>query len=116
MTYDKRTYTHSYFVSEIAFDDRTSSARELWRQMSGNRFKTANPKLLVKTDIVATVDPPHVKVEFVDGTVVRVLVCYKMLLGNSHCFDYFHANIIFIPISIGNYRKNLKARSIWLVK
>mmetsp|Transcript_14571 Transcript_14571/g.17243 ORF Transcript_14571/g.17243 Transcript_14571/m.17243 type:complete len:115 (-) Transcript_14571:33-377(-) len=51
------------------FDDRTSSARELWRQMSGDRFKTANPKLLVKTNIVGTVDPPQVKVEFVDGTV-----------------------------------------------
>mmetsp|Transcript_15626 Transcript_15626/g.23479 ORF Transcript_15626/g.23479 Transcript_15626/m.23479 type:complete len:116 (-) Transcript_15626:204-551(-) len=51
------------------FDGRTTSARELMRQVQASRFKKANPKLVIETNVSGTVDPPAVKFEFVDGNI-----------------------------------------------
>jgi hypothetical protein len=51
-----------------AFDARTRSARELFRQVNIERFFQANPKLKVNPDIHSLPDAPRVKFSFVDGT------------------------------------------------
>ena len=40
--------------------------------MKGERFQKANPNLKVNANVVATVDQPQVKIEFIDGTIVRI--------------------------------------------
>ena len=52
----------------IAFDARTTSARELWRQMQAQRFVKANPDFKVNTNVSAKPDPPSVIFKFVDDT------------------------------------------------
>ena len=64
-----RLITHWFKI--IAFDKRTRSARELLRQISGDRFMKANPKLKVTSHIMTTIDPPLVQIKFVDGNEVR---------------------------------------------
>lgn len=55
-------------VSFNPFDMRTTSARELLRQVHSERLLRANPKLKVNTIIHAKPDAPRVKFAFVDGT------------------------------------------------
>lgn len=61
-----------YFTTTptAAFDARTTSARELLRQVRADRFKTANPKLAISATVTGTADPPKVVFQFVDESVV----------------------------------------------
>lgn len=61
-------YVSTVDVKFNPFDMRTRSARELLRQVSSERFLKAHPKLKISTHVVATVDPPKVEFQFVDGT------------------------------------------------
>jgi hypothetical protein len=56
-----------FLIYPLAFDRRTRSARELLRQVQSQRYSKANPKLKIVTKVVGTIDPPNVRVVFVDG-------------------------------------------------
>ena len=58
----------------IAFDNRTTSVRELLRQVQAERIKKANPKMKVNVDVTGTAAPPLVNFEFVDGTNVSYVL------------------------------------------
>jgi cytochrome c1 len=58
---------HLFFA---AFDARTTSARELLRQVRADRFKAANPKLEIAATVTGTADPPKVLFQFVDESEV----------------------------------------------
>jgi hypothetical protein len=71
--------THSWCMAVIAtnvifffaaFDARTTSARELLRQVRADRFKAANPKLEIAATVTGTADPPKVLFQFVDESEV----------------------------------------------
>jgi hypothetical protein len=51
-----------------AFDARTRSVRELYRQVHATRFKTANPKLQILTEVHNRADEPLAIFKFADGT------------------------------------------------
>ncbi len=72
----------------IAFDKRTTSARELMRQVQSDRILKANPKMKINVNVVGTADPPVVQFEFVDGDKV------------SYCRNMFH--ILFFVINFCN--------------
>lgn len=55
-----------------AFDNRTRSTREIWRQLQAGRFHNANPNLSINTHVLGTADPPQVVFKFIDDTEVRV--------------------------------------------
>ncbi len=57
---------------EIAFDNRTKSAREIWRQMQATRYHKANPKLQINTEVLGTAAPPEVVFKFIDDTEVSL--------------------------------------------
>jgi hypothetical protein len=58
-------------MNVLAFDNRTKSAKEIWRQMQASRFHTANPKLKVSTEVMATPAAPEVVFKFFDDSEVR---------------------------------------------
>ena len=66
--YNLDTSIFKYVI--IAFDGRTKSARELWRQMQASRYHAANPKLKINTHVLSTADPPEVVFKFIDDTEV----------------------------------------------
>ena len=73
-TCKKNENTNSFLyvvLFDIAFDIRTKSAREVWRQMQAPRYTKANPSLKINMDIVATPDAPEVVFKFIDDTEVR---------------------------------------------
>mmetsp|Transcript_22339 Transcript_22339/g.25410 ORF Transcript_22339/g.25410 Transcript_22339/m.25410 type:complete len:117 (+) Transcript_22339:161-511(+) len=49
-------------------DARTTSVRELWRQVTAARFEKANPNMKVTIEMVQGAAHPTAKVELVDGT------------------------------------------------
>jgi ethanolamine utilization protein EutQ (cupin superfamily) len=49
------------------FDGRTRSAREVFRQVQAERFKKANPKLVISHTLLNTAEAPSVTFKFVDG-------------------------------------------------
>ena len=55
----------------VALDNRTTSIRELLRQLRAKRFTTANPKLAINVDVHDRPQAPTANFEFVDGTQVR---------------------------------------------
>jgi hypothetical protein len=57
-------------VCIAAFDGRTKSAREMWRQMQASRFRKVNPGLKINTNVVSTPDAPEVIFKFIDDTEV----------------------------------------------
>ncbi|EED91920.1 predicted protein [Thalassiosira pseudonana CCMP1335] len=61
-------YIRTVDISFNPFDMRTRSARELLRQINVDRYRRANPKLKIKTNILSTPHAPSVKFAFVDGT------------------------------------------------
>ena len=63
------------FLTYKAFDKRTTSARELLRQVQAERIQKSNPKMVLKVDLLGTADPPLVNFEFVDGTKVGLFIC-----------------------------------------
>jgi hypothetical protein len=67
----RRLLTRLSFDLKTAFDARSTSAREMMRQVQASRFKKANPKLQIRFDIHGRVDKPIVQFSFADGTEVR---------------------------------------------
>ena len=65
------------FHTCTAFDKRTSSAREIWRQMQATRYHRANPKLKINTDVSGTAAAPEVVFKLIDDTEVSVLIVSK---------------------------------------
>ena len=63
------TLTHTY--THTAYDGRTRSAREIWRQVQATRFRDANPNLKINTHVIGTAEPPEVLFKFVDDTEKR---------------------------------------------
>ena len=61
----------SLLFNSSAFDNRTKSAKEIWRQMQATRYQTANPSLKINTDVTGTPDAPEVTFKFIDDTEVR---------------------------------------------
>ena len=51
-----------------AFDARTTSARELLRQIHSERMLACNPKLKVINDIHSKPNAPRIQFDFVDGS------------------------------------------------
>ena len=51
-------------------DNRTSSAREIWRQMQATRYRKANPKLKINTEVLGTAAAPEVVFKLIDDTEV----------------------------------------------
>ena len=56
------------FKKNIALDNRTTSIRELLRQLRAKRFTTANPKLAIHVDVHNRPAAPSANFTFVDGT------------------------------------------------
>ena len=52
------------------FDNRTKSAREIWRQMQATRYHILNPKLKINTVVSGTAEPPEVVFKFADDSEV----------------------------------------------
>lgn len=61
-------YIRTIDISFNPFDSRTTSARELLRQVHAKRFGTANPKLKITTDIHNRPDAPKAVLSFVDDS------------------------------------------------
>lgn len=57
-----------------AFDNRTKSAREIWRQMQATRFHRANPKLKINTNVSGSAAAPQVVFTLVDDSQVRICI------------------------------------------
>mmetsp|Transcript_25456 Transcript_25456/g.38612 ORF Transcript_25456/g.38612 Transcript_25456/m.38612 type:complete len:118 (-) Transcript_25456:153-506(-) len=49
-------------------DRRSTAVREMWRQVSAERFLDSNPKLKIIAKTLPGVAPPSAKIEFVDGS------------------------------------------------
>jgi len=64
-------YVKRVTIEYNPFDIRTTSARELLRQLQSNRFSQSNPKLQVNSTVSASLEPPKVEIEFVNGEKVR---------------------------------------------
>jgi 39S ribosomal protein L53/MRP-L53 len=63
------------FVEQLiiqAFDSRTSSIRELMRQVRTPRYSKANPRLKVDINIHNTYHAPIAKFNFIDGSEVCI--------------------------------------------
>jgi hypothetical protein len=59
-----------YIYIYIAFDNRTKSAREIWRQMQATRYRKANPDLKINTEVMGNAAAPEVVFKFIDETEV----------------------------------------------
>ena len=71
--------SHLFTHNHPAFDKRTASAREIWRQMQATRYHKANPKLKINTDVSGSAAAPEVVFKLIDDTEVRLLPCVKAL-------------------------------------
>lgn len=61
-------------ATTTAFDSRTTSARELLRQVQASRFKQANPNLNICLDVHNRPDAPSASFVFIDDSTVRLLL------------------------------------------
>eukprot|EP00536_Pseudo-nitzschia_multiseries_P018147 jgi/Psemu1/54307/gm1.54307_g len=61
-------YVRTVDIRFNPFDNRTKSARELWRQMQATRYRKANPKLEINTHVLGSASPPEVVFKFIDDT------------------------------------------------
>ncbi|KAL9190115.1 hypothetical protein ACHAXT_007326 [Thalassiosira profunda] len=61
-------YIRTVKVSFNPFDARTTSARELLRQIHSERMLACNPKLKVINDIHSKPNAPRIQFDFVDGS------------------------------------------------
>lgn len=55
----------------LAFDSRTTSIRELMRQVQTPRYQKANPRLKINVNIHSTYSAPLAQFNFIDNTEVR---------------------------------------------
>ena len=60
-------------ASSTALDSRTTSIRELLRQLRAKRFTKANPKLAIKVDVHNRPAAPSAHFQFIDGTDVSAV-------------------------------------------
>jgi hypothetical protein len=60
-----------------AFDNRTKSAREIWRQMQATRFRRANPNFKINTNVSGSAAAPEVIFTLLDNTEVRAALEYS---------------------------------------
>jgi hypothetical protein len=67
MIIDNHKHSLGYLILK-AFDNRTTSARELLRQVQASRFRKANPKLDIKLDVHSRPTPPTAVFQFIDET------------------------------------------------
>ena len=58
------------YLDDTALDNRTTSIRELLRQLRAKRFTTANPQLAIHVDVHNRPAGPSANFTFVDGTSV----------------------------------------------
>ena len=79
-------------VPAAAFDNRTTSAREFWRQMQATRYRKMNPRLEINTHVLGSASPPEIVLKLIDDTevgwlcvclFVRLFVCSILLLARS---------------------------------
>jgi hypothetical protein len=77
----RRLLTRLSFDLKTAFDARSTSAREMMRQVQASRFKKANPKLQIRFDIHGRVDKPIVQFSFADGT-EKIFDCQEDLASD----------------------------------
>ena len=63
----------SLIFIRTAFDNRTASAREIWRQMQATRYHKANPKLKINTVVSGSAAAPEVVFKFIDDTEVNII-------------------------------------------
>jgi hypothetical protein len=68
-----------------AFDNRTKSAREIWRQMQATRYHKANPKLKINTEVLGTAAAPEVVFKFIDDTEVSLYVYASVCVCTFRC-------------------------------
>jgi len=61
-------------MDSSAFDSRTKSAREIWRQMQATRYHRANPNLKINTEVLGSAAAPEVVFKFIDDTEVRFIL------------------------------------------
>ncbi|KAG7342464.1 39S ribosomal protein L53/MRP-L53 [Nitzschia inconspicua] len=64
-------YVKTVDIQFNPFDNRTKSAREIWRQMQATRFKRANPKLQINTNVSGTAAAPQVVFTLYDDSEMR---------------------------------------------
>eukprot|EP00531_Pseudo-nitzschia_arenysensis_P003154 CAMPEP_0116128002 /NCGR_PEP_ID=MMETSP0329-20121206/7131_1 /TAXON_ID=697910 /ORGANISM="Pseudo-nitzschia arenysensis, Strain B593" /LENGTH=114 /DNA_ID=CAMNT_0003622119 /DNA_START=100 /DNA_END=444 /DNA_ORIENTATION=- len=64
-------YVKTVDIKFNPFDNRTKSAREIWRQMQATRYHKANPKLKINTEVLGTTAAPEVVFKFIDDTEKR---------------------------------------------
>jgi len=64
-------YVKTVDIKFNPFDNRTKSAREIWRQMQATRYHKANPKLKINTEVLGTAAAPEVVFKFFDDTEKR---------------------------------------------
>ena len=76
---------NTYITMNKAFDNRTKSTREIWRQLQATRFHKANPDLKINTIVSGTPDPPEVVFTFIDDTEKRF--DSQSLKANEIMFD-----------------------------
>ena len=74
-----------YLFFHTALDSRTTSVRELLRQLRAKRFTKANPKLAINVDVHNRPSAPSAHFQFVDGTDVRY--CEISSFGGGCCCD-----------------------------
>lgn len=58
-------------IQILAFDQRGTSAKELFRQLSAKRYKNANKRFKISLDLHERADAPQAVFSFFDGTTVR---------------------------------------------
>ena len=80
---------HAISCFLTAFDNRTKSAREIWRQMQATRYHKANPKLKINTEVLGSAAAPEVVFKFIDDTEVssRTYSVTHLWCDKVFCFD-----------------------------
>jgi 39S ribosomal protein L53/MRP-L53 len=79
-TYSPNAFVFCYPYIYIAFDARTTSIRELMRQVQTPRYSKANPRLKINVNIHNTYIPPTAHFNFIDGTEVRNDKCLLLYI------------------------------------
>ncbi|VEU40462.1 unnamed protein product [Pseudo-nitzschia multistriata] len=64
-------YVKSVDIRFNPFDNRTTSAREFWRQMQATRYRKMNPRLEINTHVLGSASPPEIVLKLIDDTEKR---------------------------------------------
>jgi len=71
-------FTFKYHLHISAFDVRGTSAKEVLTRLMAQRFRSANKRLQINTDIHNFANPPQIVFKFFDGTEVSY-DCLRLL-------------------------------------